>query len=144
MSASIPLKEQRVTLHAAPDDLYRYLTEMEGPRIVERRENMVIAEFAGQIGPYHWRTRERVRFDPNRRRITFEQLRPPFFTVRTAVETFDVGYGPGGMTTLVVNGMLMPRLGPFGWLVTRGIVRPAWERIERKHLARLSDRFGSS
>lgn len=141
MSGSIPLAEMCVTLHAMPDDVSRHLTTQAGLRLIERGDNSLVAEFMGQIGRYHWTTRERVTFDSNRRRITFEQLRRPFFSVRTAIETFDITPGPDDTTVLIVNGTLMPRLGPLGWLVTRWIVRPAWERIEGKHLERLRQRF---
>lgn len=144
MSGSIPLAETRVTLHAMPDDVYRHLMTQEGPRIIERGDTFFVAEFAGQIGRYHWMTRERVTFAPNQRKITFEQLRRPFFSVRTAIETFDIIPGPDDTTDLIVNGTLTPRLGPLGWLVTRWIVRPAWERIEGKHLERLRQQFNEA
>lgn len=142
MIGNIALAETRVVLQAMPDDVYRRLTTQEGPRIIERGDTFFVAEFAGQIGRYHWTTRERVTFDPDRQRITFVQLRRPFFSVRTAIETFDITPGPDHTTVLIVNGTLSPRLGPFGWLVTRWIVRPAWERIEAKHLTRLPAQFG--
>ncbi len=80
--------------------------------VLERGENKIVAAFAGQIGRYHWRTRER--FDPARHRITFEQLRPPFFTIRTALETFHMAPNAEGGTTLVVRGTLTLCLDPFG------------------------------
>jgi len=111
--------------------------------VLERGENEIVAAFAGQIGRYHWRTRERVCFDPARHWITFEKLRPPFFTIRTALETFHMAPNAEGGTTLVVRGTLTPCLGPFGWLIIRWVVRPCWERIETNHLARLSERSRS-
>jgi len=144
MKASIALPEQRIILADVPEAIFRQLSAFDEQRILARGENEIIAEFAGQIGRYRWTTRERVRFDPDRHRITFEQLRPPFFTVRTAVETFDLMPNAEGGTTLIVRGTLTPRLGPFGWLMTRWVVRPCWERIEMKHLDRLSEGYGPS
>jgi hypothetical protein len=82
-------------------------------------------------------TLERVSLDPERHRITFEQLRSPFFSVRTATEVFQLSALTGGATLVSLNGSLSPRLGLFGWLVTRYVVRSRWDAIDGNFLRRL-------
>lgn len=135
----IPLTEQRVVLASSPDQIYQSLTRFgPSPRIVERGDSYLIAEFPITVGRYRVTTRERITLDPTHRQLTFEQLRSPFFSVRTAREVFELGPAPNDTTVLTVRGTLWPQLGVFGWLVTRQLVRPYWDRIEARHLAQLS------
>ncbi|HVC33857.1 MAG TPA: hypothetical protein VNL16_10145 [Chloroflexota bacterium] len=137
-SGPVSLAEQHVHLAPEPDRVYQQMTTFSpGPLIVERGENQVIAEFPITVGRYHVTTRERITMDPNQRRLTFEQLRSPFFSVRTAREVFELSTSPTGGTDLSVHGTLWPQWGIVGGLVTRWLVRPYWDRIEANHLEHL-------
>lgn len=137
----VPLSEQRVELEAEPDRVFAQPTVFgEGPRIVERSGNEMIAEFPIQMGWYRVTTLERITLDPNRRQVKFEQLRSPFFSVRTATEVFDLAPGPGGGTLLTLHGVLWPRLGLFGRLITQRVVKPRWDAIDAEYLGRLRER----
>jgi len=76
--------------------------------------------------------------------LTFEQLRSPFFSVRTATEIFELAPAPGGGMQVTLRGVIWPRLGAVGWLVTRTIVRPHWDRIDSKFLDGVRQRFPKS
>src|SRR5438128_1254660 len=91
--------------------------------------------FPVSVGWLRVTTLERVSLDSDRHRITFEQLRSPFFSVRTATEVFELSTLAGGATLV----SLSPRLGLFGWLVTRYIVRPRWDQIDGNFLRRLRE-----
>jgi len=137
-SRPISLGEQRVHLEAEPDRVYQQMTVFgPGPRVVERAENQVIAEFPITVGRYHVTTRERITLEPDQCRLTFDQLRSPFFTVRTAREVFELASSPTGGTDLTMHGTLWPQWGVVGWLVTRWLVRPYWDRVEANHLDHL-------
>ena len=102
------------------------------------------AEFPVSVGWFRVTTLERVSLDPDRHRITFEQLRSPFFSVRTATEVFELSSLTGGGTLVRLKGNLSPRLGLFGWLVTRFVVRPHWDEIDGNFLRRLRKRIASA
>jgi hypothetical protein len=139
---AIALTEQQIGLEAEPDQVFQQLSSFEqGPRIVERSANQIVAEFPVRVGWYQLTTLERITLDPDRRRLTFEQLRSPFFSLRTATEAFELSSRPGGGTVLTVRGVLWPRLGAFGWVVTNAVVRPRWDQIEAQFLARLRQRI---
>jgi len=143
-SGPISLSEQHAHLAAEPDRVYQQMTTFDqGPRVVERGENQVIAEFPITVGRYHVTTRERITLDPDERRLTFEQLRSPFFSVRTAREDFELASSPTGGTDLTMRGTLWPQWGAVGWLVTRWMVRPYWDRIEANHLDHLRQQFAT-
>jgi hypothetical protein len=142
---AIQLTEQRIELGVDADRVFQQLTSFDqGPTIFERSGNHIIAEFPISVGWYHVTTLERVTLDPNRRRVTFEQLRSPFFTVRTATEVFELSAQPGGGSLLTLRGALWPRLGFFGWLITQRVVRPRWDDIDARFLARLRERASLS
>jgi hypothetical protein len=142
---AIALTEQQTELEAEPDQVFQQLSSFEqGPRIVERSANQIVAAFPIRIGWYQLETLERITLNPDRRRLTFEQLRSPFFSVRTATEEFELSSRPGGGTVLMVRGVLWPRLGAFGWLVTKTVVRPRWDQIEAQFLARLRQRMAGA
>lgn len=143
-SGPISLSEQRVHVAAEPDRVYQQMTTFgQGPRVVERGDNQVIAEFPITVGRYQVTTRERITLDSAQRRLTFEQLRSPFFTVRTAREVFELSSSPTGGTDLTMRGTLWPQWGGAGWLVTRWLVRPYWDRIEASHLDHLRQQFAT-
>jgi hypothetical protein len=128
-------------LDADPDRVFQQLTSFDqGPRMVERSGNQIIAEFPIQAGWYRVATLERITLDPNRRQVKFEQLRSPFFSVRTATEVFDLAPRPGGGTSIRLTGVLRPRVGLLGWLLTQRVVRARWDAIDATFLARLSER----
>jgi hypothetical protein len=56
--------------------------------------------------------------------------------VRTARETFELAETAEGETQVTLTGLLWPTLGVFGWLVTRLMVRPRWDRIDAAFLER--------
>lgn len=142
--SAISLTERTVDLAAPPDLVFQQMSAFDqGLNIVERNANQLVVEFPIEVGRYRVTTLERVTLDPERRRLVFEQMRSPFFSIRTATETFQLQDGPGGGATLTVGGLLWPRLGAFGWLVTRWLVRPRWDDIEAKHLDRLRERFAT-
>jgi hypothetical protein len=143
--APIHLSEREVTVSADPDRVFQQMTSFGegGPRIVERGDNHIVAEFSVRVGFYQATTRERITLDPDHRKITFDQLRSPFFSVRTARETFELRPGPKGDTVITLHGTLWPQLGAFGWLVTRFVVRPRWDRIEETFLERLRQGFSA-
>jgi hypothetical protein len=141
----IPLTEQRVQLQAAPDDVFQRLsTFSDGPKVVERTPHHVIAEFPIRLGWYEVTTLERVTLDPDRRKVTFEQLRSPFFSVRGATEVFALAPAAAGGTDVTLRGVVWPRLGAFGWLVTRLLVRPRWDGIEAKFLENVRQRVAAT
>ena len=143
--AVVPLSEQRMRVDAEIDDVFQRLTSFDqGPTVIERNGNEIIAEFPVSVGWLRVTTRERVSLDADRHRITFEQLRSPFFSVRTATEVFELSSLSGGATLVGLNGSLSPRLGLLGWLVTRYVVRPRWDEIDGKVLKRLSERAPST
>src|SRR5258708_28170416 len=90
--APIHLSKREVTVSADPDRVFQQMTSFGegGPRIVERGDNYVVAEFPVRVGFYQTRTRERITLDSDHRQITFDQLRSPFFSVRTAREPFEL------------------------------------------------------
>jgi len=134
----VPLTRQQVHLPAPRAEVYRRMTAFEPPvNVVERGESQVIAEFPVAAGWYRTVTRERVALDPALRRIVFRQLRSPFPTVRSATETFTLEDAPAGGTTVTLTGEIEPRQGVAGWLVTRCLVRPHWDRIDAAFLARV-------
>jgi hypothetical protein len=136
--AVVPLSEQRIRVDADIDDVFQHLVSFDsGPRVIEHDDNQIIAEFPVSVGWLRVTTLERVSLDTDRHRITFDQLRSPFFSVRTATEVFQLSSLTGGATLVSLNGSLSPRLGLFGWLVTRYVVRPRWDEIDGKFLRRL-------
>jgi len=140
----VPLSEQRIRVDADLDDVFHQLASFDaGPTVIERNGNQVIAEFPVSVGWLRVTTLERVSLDPDRHRITFEQLRSPFFSVRTATEVFELSSLTGGATLVSLKGNLSPRLGLFGWLVTRYVVRPRWDEIDGNFLRRLRQRVAS-
>jgi len=140
--APIPLSNQRRTVDAALDEVFQQLASFEpGPTILERRGNHLIVEFPIRVGWYRTTSVERVTLDRDGRRITFEQLRSPFFSIRTATEVFELFPQPGGATLVSLQGLLWPRLGFFGWLTTRQLVKPRWDAIDAKVLERLGQRI---
>jgi hypothetical protein len=141
----VPLSEQRIRVDADLDDVFQQLASFDaGPTVIERNGNQVIAEFPVSVGWFRVTTLERVSLDPDRHRITFEQLRSPFFSVRTATEVFELSSLTGGATLVSLKGNLSPRLGLFGWLVTRYVVRPRWDEIDGDFLRRLRQRVASA
>lgn len=142
-SRPVHLSAQRVELHADPEHVFELLISFEeGPRIVGRSANQIVAEFPIRVGWYQTTTLERVTLDPSRREVKFEQLRGPFFSVQTATEVFDISEEPGGVA-ITLRGVLWLRLGLFGWLITQLVVRPRWDAIDAKFLARLRERVES-
>ena len=140
----VPLSEQQIRVDADLDDVFQQLASFDaGPTVIERNDNQVIAEFPVSVGWLRVTTLERVSLDPDRHRITFEQLRSPFFSVRTATEVFELSSLTGGATLVSLKGNLSPRLGLFGWLVTRYVVRPRWDEIDGNFLRRLRQRVAS-
>jgi hypothetical protein len=136
--AGVALSEQRMRVDADLDDVFQQLASFDhGPTVIERNGNQIIAEFPVTVGWFRVTTLERVSLDSDRHRITFEQLRSPFFSVRTATEVFELSTQTRGATLVSLNGSLSPRLGLFGWLVTRYVVRPRWDEIDRNFLRRL-------
>jgi hypothetical protein len=136
----VHLTEQQAELDADPDQVFDQLTSFDqGPRIVQRSANQIIAEFPISVGWYRVTTLERITLDADRRRVTFEQLRSPFFSVQSATEVFELLPRPGGGTVITLRGTLWPRLGLFGWLMTLRVVRPRWDAIDAKALARLRE-----
>jgi hypothetical protein len=85
-----------------------------------------------------------VTLDPDRRTVTFEQLRSPFFSVRGATEVFALAPPAAGGTDVTLRGVVWPRLGAFGWLVTRLLVRPRWDGIEAKFLENVRERLAAT
>ena len=143
--AAILLSEQRMRVDADIDDVFQQLTSFgQGPTVIERNGNEIIAEFPVSVGWLRVTTLERVSLDSDRHRITFEQLRSPFFSVRTATEVFELSSLRGGATLVSLKGNLSPRLGLFGWLVTRYVVRPRWDEIDGNFLRRLRQRVASA
>ena len=141
----VPLSEQQIRVDADLDDVFQQLASFDaGPTVIERNGNQVIAEFPVSVGWLRVTTLERVSLDPDRHRITFEQLRSPFFSVRTATEVFELSSLTGGATLVSLKGNLSPRLGLFGWLVTRYVVRPRWDEIDGNFLRRLRQRVASA
>jgi len=141
----VPLSEQQIRVDADLDDVFQQLASFDaGPTVIERNDNQVIAEFPVSVGWLRVTTLERVSLDPDRHRITFEQLRSPFFSVRTATEVFELSSLTGGATLVSLKGNLSPRLGLFGWLVTRYVVRPRWDEIDGNFLRRLRQRVASA
>ncbi len=141
----VPLSEQQIRVDADLDDVFQQLASFDaGPTVIERNDNQVIAEFPVSVGWLRVTTLERVSLDPDRHRITFEQLRSPFFSVRTATEVFELSSLTGGATLVSLKGNLSPRLGLFGWLVTRYVVRPRWDEIDGNFLRRLRQRVVSA
>ncbi len=141
----VPLSEQQIRVDADLDDVFQQLASFDaGPTVIERNDNQVIAEFPVSVGWLRVTTLERVSLDPDRHRITFEQLRSPFFSVRTATEVFELSSLTGGATLVSLKGNLSPRLGLFGWLVTRYVVRPRWDEIDGNSLRRLRQRVASA
>lgn len=138
---AVQLTEQQVEVEAEPDQVFQVLTAFdEGPKIVARSAYEIIAEFPVRTGWLRLSTLERITLDPSLRQVTFEQLRSPFFTVRTATEIFALSQKRGGGTTITLNGALWPRLGLFGLLVTQHVVRPRWDKIDAAFLARVRER----
>ncbi len=141
----VPLSEQQIRVDADLDDVFQQLASFDaGPTVIECNDNQVIAEFPVSVGWLRVTTLERVSLDPDRHRITFEQLRSPFFSVRTATEVFELSSLTGGATLVSLKGNLSPRLGLFGWLVTRYVVRPRWDEIDGNSLRRLRQRVASA
>lgn len=139
---AISLTQQRAHLQAAPDDVFRALSTFnDGPKVLERAAHQVIAEFTVRFRWYEVTTLERVSLDPDKRKICFEQLRSPFFSVRRATEVFALAPAAAGGTEVTLRGLLWPRLGAFGWLVTRLVVRPRWDRIDAKFLNSMRQRL---
>jgi hypothetical protein len=136
--AGVPLSEQRIRVDADIDDVFKQLASFDrGPTVIERNGNQIIAEFPVRVGWLRVTTLERVSLDHDRHRITFEQLRSPFFSVRTATEVFQLSSLTGGATLVSLDGSLSPRLGLVGWLVTRYVVRSRWDAIDGNFLRRL-------
>lgn len=122
-------------MQAAPDDVFRALSTFnEGPKVLERTAHQVIAEFTVRFRWFELTTLERVTLDPDKRKVSFEQLRSPFFSVRGAIEVFALAPAAAGGTEVTLSGLVRPRLGAFGWLVTRLVVRPRWDRIDAMFL----------
>ena len=134
----VPLSRQEFHLPAGRDAVYGRMTAFEPPvNVLERDETHALAEFPVEAGWYRTTTRERIALDPDHRRVVFEQLRSPFPTVRTATETFALDDAPGGGTRVTLTGEIAPRLGIPGWLLTRYLVRPRWDRIDAGFLERV-------
>src|SRR5438876_11350342 len=133
----VPLTEQRIQLQSAPDDVFQTLSNFDrGPKVLECTAHQLVAEFAVRVGWYELTTLERVSLDPSKQKVTFEQLRSPFFTVRRATEVFALAPAAVGGPEVRLRGVIRPRFGAFGWLVTRFVVRPLWDRIDARFLER--------
>jgi hypothetical protein len=132
---AIPLTKQRIQLQSAPDDVFQALSNFDrGPKVLERTARQLVAEFPVRVGRYEVTTLERVSLDPAKGLVTFEQLRSPFFSVRGATEVFALAPAAAGGTEVSLRGVIRPRFGAFGWLVTRFVVRPFWDRIDARFL----------
>ena len=98
-------------------------------RVLERSENMVLAEHFTQVGPVVTTTLETVRFEPPER-VDFRLVRGP---VPYVVEQFVLRETTGG-TELAYSG----ELGTDFWWLGRawgGLVAPRWEAAVRQSLS---------
>jgi hypothetical protein len=139
----VRLTRRRACIAGPADAVYDRMAAFDdGPRVLERTADHVIAAFPVRSGWYRGMTLERVTLDPNRRRLVFEQLRSPFPGVGGATETFELTPLGGGATLVSLQGTINPSLGLPGWLVTRWLVRPHWDKIDAAYLERLRLRFG--
>jgi hypothetical protein len=134
----VPLTRRRVRVPGPADAVYDRMAAFDdGPRVLERTADHVVAEFPVRAGWYRGTTLERVTLDPSRRRLVFEQLRRPFPGVGGAIETFELTPLWDGATLVSLDGTISPSLGLLGWLVTRWLVRPHWDKIDAAYLERV-------
>ncbi len=109
----------------------------ERATVVERKDNRLLVEFMSRDGNRLYRTLEEVNLFPPER-ITFRHLEGP---LHYASEEFRLSEVPEG-TRLSYRGQIecrMPWLPGLGWLTARFYVRPKYQGVVRRHMARLKE-----
>jgi hypothetical protein len=109
----------------------------ERATVVEREDNLLLVEFMSSDGNRLYRTLEEVILFPPER-ITFKHLEGP---LHSASEEFRLAQVPDG-TRLSYRGQIecrMPWLPGIGWLAAGFYVRPRYQGVARRHMARLKE-----
>jgi len=134
LSPSVRLRRAEVSFPYGAEELISRLEAklIDDGEIESSSHGEYVARFAGRAGPFSYRTRERVRFRD--RTISFEHLEGPF---RSCTEYFVV-HGENGTSLVAHDGAFTMGGGLPGWLFGAAVVRPIFERVVVRELARMA------
>lgn len=133
----ITLRPCTVAFEGAPNEIVQMFEGkvLDTANIESSRPREIVARFAGQAGPFSYRTQEIVRF--NDRSVTFEHLEGPF---HSCLERFLV-VDDGDASTVSHTGEFTMPWGLPGWLFGITVVRPLFERLITGELDRMAESF---
>jgi hypothetical protein len=130
----IRLKKQAIEVSAARELCFEVIAA--GGKVIEKRSpNHMIVEFTTEARGRQVRTVEDVVLD-RPKSISYSWISGPLAQVEELIELDEVTVG---RTRVTYQGSFASPPGPLGWLGGHLIVRPAFYRSVREHLAKAKD-----
>ncbi len=145
MGSPIRLQKHSVSIRAPRELVFQMMSafgrgrikgdEGESSTVLERSDDVVLAEFRSRVGRYTITTVERVLLEPPHR-LTFEHVSGP---LRHAREQFDLRESAGGTKLEHSGEFVWSRIPVVGCLVGTMLLKRPFERVLERHMAAIRD-----